>query len=835
MFSCVDIRKRASRILVSSLLVLLGTLPCVSQQEMQTAWFVDGYHGGIYGHYPKSWYTDFICDKLEENPDWKICLEIEPETWDTIAAIAPDDLARLRKFVSEGRVEFTNPTLAQPYLWNISGESILRQLTEGMRTIKKYFPEAEFNTYAVEEPCFTSCLPAVLAEVGCRYVVLRCPDTCWGGYPANYGKELVNMVGPDGTVLTAVPRPACEELERGTVWQTASWRNNPRYLAACQRAGIEHPVGMCYQDAGWKNGPWLGANAVRRPRNGLWKNIYTTWTEYIEEVSVGTTDDDWHFTQEDIKPCLMWGSSVLNGIARKVRWAENGLIQKEKLDVLENVFSPEGNNAGAKEVRSVEAVLPEMREAWRNLSLAQHHDAWIVPYNGLIRRRMTWADWVGIWTRNAYDVPLPSVEKFESDAKLSSADKPEGGVRLYNTTAHARKEVVQVGKWAFPVEVPAFGYADFSVEDMLSSASACEPCRVLEQDEHHVIVTNGCCTIAFDLDRGGVMTSLKTLSSSSQGEVREKEYVCPSARSPQESSFGELRGFFYKKDKWMSSTETRAKCVVRGNNTPRLVVSISGMIGNSPYVQHYQLDSGSMLINCSLRVDWKGNPGIGEYRQLAKEWKQDRRAFCDDRYKLNILFPANLKKARLWKDAPFDVCESRQDSTWYGSWSEIQHNVILHWADISEGEDGCGLALLTDHTGTYSYGEEFPLALTAQYSGVGLWGREYGIEGPLEMRYALYPHEGTWDEAGIARLSAEWNEPLTKVPLEGTKSPARSFVDVGNSGYELTCMRRTEDGVELRLFNSEGNDDVHEIRVGAKRFPVSIPRFGIKTIHLTSF
>ena len=34
----------------------------------------------------------------------------------------------------------------------------------------------------------------------------------------------------------------------------------------CRDAGIKHPVGMCFQDAGWKNGPWLGSG----------KNIKTT-------------------------------------------------------------------------------------------------------------------------------------------------------------------------------------------------------------------------------------------------------------------------------------------------------------------------------------------------------------------------------------------------------------------------------------------------------------------------------------------------------------------------------------------------------------------------------
>ena len=35
----------------------------------QRPYFVDGYHGGIYGHYPLEWKTQFITSTLEKHPD----------------------------------------------------------------------------------------------------------------------------------------------------------------------------------------------------------------------------------------------------------------------------------------------------------------------------------------------------------------------------------------------------------------------------------------------------------------------------------------------------------------------------------------------------------------------------------------------------------------------------------------------------------------------------------------------------------------------------------------------------------------------------------------------
>ena len=106
----------------------------------------------------------------------------------------------------------------------------------------------------------------MLKSFGYQFAVLKNPDTCWGGYTSAYGGELVNWIGPDGTAILTVPRYACEALQPGSCWQTIAWRNSPEYIQACFEQGIEHPVGMCLQDAGWRGGPWLGRAANGQAR-----------------------------------------------------------------------------------------------------------------------------------------------------------------------------------------------------------------------------------------------------------------------------------------------------------------------------------------------------------------------------------------------------------------------------------------------------------------------------------------------------------------------------------------------------------------------------------------
>ena len=52
------------------------------------------------------------------------------------------------------------------------------------------------------------------------------------------------------------------------------------------------------------------------------------------------------------------------------------------------------------------------------------------------------------------------------------------------------------------------------------------------------------------------------------------------------------------------------------------------------------------------------------------------------------------------------------------------------------------LALFSDHTTSYSYGEDFPLGLTAQYSGGGLWGPDYKITQSFEDEICNYTSSG---------------------------------------------------------------------------------------------
>ena len=836
--------------------ILIGLLFFALRCSAQTAYFIDGYHGGIYGHLPP-WQTKFMVEKLGQYPDWKINLELEPESWDSIAVQDPVSYAAFQRLFadqsSKGRVEYVNPAYGQSYMYNISGESIIRQLYYGMKKLRRHFPSVVFSTYSSEEPCFTSALPQILRSYGFKYASLKNPNTCWGGYTRAFGGELVNWVGPDGSSILTVPRYGMEALKPKSIWETIASANSREFVGKAFEDGIQHPAGMCLQDAGWAFGPWLGRGGdVYAPTK------YETWRGYMENVSTGKADKDWKFSQEDVLVGLMWGAQVLQRIAREVRVSENKIVTAEKMAAMAHEWKGQDwSEAG-------------FEGAWRTLLLSQHHDCWIVPYNG--KQGDTWADKVVKWTgnTNVYSDSVVSaavrglsgvdgerVGAGDGRGKAGAGVGGEQGVRVFNTTGVRRKEWVRVGEILFKADVPPMGYGTYQLKQ---GQKAVGSARVGQLSGGLWQVETDLYRIVLDAGKGGVITSWVAKG------LGGKEFV------ERGKSFNELRGNFYKAGGVRSSTETPAEIKVLEEGPAEVKLEIRGMIAGNPFTQVLTLQDGQPRVDMHLNIDWKGNPAIGEYFEVPKN-EEVRKAYYDDRYKLLALFPLRLAEQKVYKNAPFDVTESRLDNTFYNRWDSIKNNVLLNWVDVEDGAGEYGMALFCDHTTSYGHGKDFPLALTVQYSGNGIFYRDYKIDGSTEMNYAWIPHAGKWDQAGIWAEGTKWNEPLVvrtgEVDEQGGAGEQgmmkqggageRSLLQLERAGMEISSVRMEGNDLLVRLFNAEAAGEEQKLyfgfavksaeevgldgrlikgvairkdRSGRRYVQLSIPRFGIRTLRL---
>lgn len=835
-----------------------------SAASAQNTYFIDGYHGGIWGHYP-DWNTRFMVDMLQKHPYWKINVELEPETWDHASVVDPAAYAEFKSMVSDAnasKIEYVNPAYAQSYMYNIDGESIIRQFSYGIKKLTEHFPGITFSSYSSEEPCFTSALPQILTSFGIKYASLKNPNTCFGGYTAAHGGELVNWQGPDGTKILTIPRYAVEALQPKSTWQTIAWNNSPEYINAAFKAGIRVPVGMTLQDAGWKGGPFVGGGDAPRE-----KNQYTTWREYFNLVK-NDPQPVWKVSQEDIKVSLVWGSQVMQRIAQQVRRTENKLLGTEKLLALTYLTS-------------VKTAWPQaaLDTAWRTLLLSQHHDCWIVPYNGSPGN--TWANKVVYWTNKSKAIADSLIQNISpQQTNNQNNTKNKNVVTVFNTQIQARNEPVMISlpaksessefmltdnngkhfptqlvkdslgqtKILFNAEVPAFGYKQFYVDK--NSITSKTGAQITKLSNGNYQLETALYKLLIDPKKGGTISSL-------YAKKLRKEFV--DQHNP--LKFGGLRGNFYHDGGFKATWEAPAAIKIVENGPLQVKLEIRGKINQTDFIETITAGNEQPIIDFDLLIDWKQNVGIGEDTPKGTyKLTNCHKAFYDDSKKLLALFPLNLSNQKVAVNAPFDVTESKLKNTFFSSWDSIKNNIVLNWVDVSDAKSAYGMALFTDHTTNYTHGEDFPLGLDVQFSGMGLWGRDHTLSGPTHLHYAIMPHAGNWNQGDVWAASARWNEPMIALAdVSNQLKSSASIIASKTTGLTLTSAQIKDEDLIVRVLNT-GNDvnqsislnldfdraalidlngkeirQIHDASFTGKNklLKLSVPKFGFRTIRLT--
>jgi alpha-mannosidase len=508
--------------------------------------------------------------------------------------------------------------------------------------------------------------------------------------------------------------------------------------------------------------------------------------------------------------------------------------------------------------------------------LAQHHDCWIVPYNG--KPGKTWADEVLLWTNNTIG---KSDSIISASANIFNDKKGDGVfVRIYNTLGTKREEMVIVTipaqlegtplkivdatgkevvsqtllgaeKIMFKAYVPSMGYNTYRL--LPGKPAVIKGALVTRLPLGLYKIETDIYTILLDPTKGGIIKSLIAK------KLNNREFV----DKANARGFNELRGNFYNDGGFKSSQDKPARVEILQQGPLMVKLAIKGDIAGNPFTQTLTVAEGQERIDLKVALDWKGNPGIGEPTIAGTyKWQTPKKAFYDDRFKLLALFPLNLSNQKVYKNAPFDVTESRLENTFYNSWDSIKNNVILNWVDVTDGDGKYGMAMMTDHTTSYTHGRDFPLGLDLQYSGMGLWGLDYKINGPTSINYALIPHAGKWDKSGVWTDGTKWAEPLIAIVSDSSseKDQQGSFINIDKPGIEVSSMIFDGDYLLIRLFNAEGDGTSKKITFdvkinkaelvelnGTKKMDLKIirepgnktavefvvPRFGFRTIKLS--
>ncbi|OHB54470.1 MAG: hypothetical protein A2Y07_07155 [Planctomycetes bacterium GWF2_50_10] len=191
-------------------------------------------------------------------------------------------------------------------------------------------------------------------------------------------------------------------------------------------------------------------------------------------------------------------------------------------------------------------------------------------------------------------------------------------------------------------------------------------------------------------------------------------------------------------------------------------------------------------------------------------------------HRLRVMFPTDIATDVTWADAPFDVVSRPIKKLDPQDWAElrdlgdVQTNPMLTFVDIATKNRS--MAMLVTGLPEYDVLEDsrrtFALTLLRSIFH-GRLDPETKLPpihssqclGEHTYKYAIYPHQQSWDKAGVYEQAQQHNLSFTAVQCMGPgtgKLPAcASFISFDHPGLDISVIKKshTRDALVIRLVN----------------------------------
>lgn len=187
-------------------------------------------------------------------------------------------------------------------------------------------------------------------------------------------------------------------------------------------------------------------------------------------------------------------------------------------------------------------------------------------------------------------------------------------------------------------------------------------------------------------------------------------------------------------------------------------------------------------------------------------------------HRLRLLFPTGLDPKESVADSPFDVVRRPVAVPDTSGWREaaLRQWPMSSWVDVHDR--GHGLAFLHRWVGEYEVmdNQQGTLAITLLrcFSAPGGLGETHQAQvlaqcpGVHTFEYALFPHEGDWESAGVGDMAAQFRVPcrVAQTTRHSGSEPfaGKSFLQLApHAGLVVTALKQAEEGSDiiLRCYN----------------------------------
>ncbi|MFN8008389.1 MAG: glycoside hydrolase family 38 C-terminal domain-containing protein [Terriglobia bacterium] len=792
-------------------------------------------------------------------PHVKTCINLDARAYELIAERYPELSAKLKKYLSEGKAELIGGTYAQAMGSYISGESNLRQIVIGRKTIKKAL-DYDLATFLEEEEFTHPQLPQLLVGAEFRYASLAQVDT-WGraGIPV-LELNVLNWKGLDGTVIPSMPKNSLFSFGPQDIDSIPG-------LKELQKLG--KPLMVNWAEFGWEPHELPAYLSEAKKYEKFSKDFpieYVTLKEYMEKYGQNP-EKTIYLNMDSWVKLLPWGigGDQLRVLDRKV---EAILHAAERFDAI-------ASSLGER------PKIQQLEAAWKNLLTAQSHDVSLCEFSRWQSDRMapldrsedfhnfTWGtigyNHLSAAQNGAQEILDASLSAISGRINAQSRPASTQFLTVFNPSGWDRTEVIttgriyppklkaknvvvkddkgrviphqivkserdeggnlQVATLAFQAgAIPSVGYANYSVEFTNDATPALSTDLRLnleapEMENEFLKValnqSNGAIAslvdkktgremldgkkCSFPIFRGRPNPDFPLRSAFVKGKYPPEAMKIPASFDSSQSAvtldLHEGGAKASSIDYWKASLPNSIRWIEKG--------PVRATIKASHY---WPLLKFEIYVTLSAHTPWVEvvSRVLAEIPPALDMLDKERR------------FPAEIKEGYWLNFAPaFTPTTIRRDFPFGVEPTTRRFFPALTFLDLQD--DAGGLLLLHAGHQYFKLGEDGVISNLAVREWESFFTGEYGWPRYSEFRHVLFPHGKEFDEAQCVRRSEEFSHKLiphlAKSP-SGTLPPRRSFLSLSPANVMLSAFYKTLTGYELRAIEIGGKETAAEIEFG---------------------
>jgi alpha-mannosidase len=411
----------------------------------------------------------------------------------------------------------------------------------------------------------------------------------------------------------------------------------------------------------------------------------------------------------------------------------------------------------------------ELERIWRLLLLNQFHD--ILPGSGIAA---VYAD-----AAREHAAVAEGAARLR-DSALAALGDPTRAAAPVNLTPFTRAEAVEDPSGEIVhIEAAAYGFGTLvAAEDRVR----------LERDGDAIVLENGRLRARLD-GRGAVVSVIERASGHEALSAPGNRFELYEDR-PTAYDAWEIEPYHLETGRECGGAE-RSEVLREG--PLRAEIAFEHAIGDASRVrQVVRLDAGARRLEFRTTIEW------AERHRLLK-----------------VAFPVLVRSSSATYEMQFGVQER---PTHFNTVADLARFEVPGHRFVDVSEHGFGVALLTDSTYGYSaHAGTLRLSLLR-----GPTDPDPSADlGTHELAYALFPHEGTWQDGGVVAEARRFGSPITWVEHGGLPG---AFAEVDDAGLVLDTIKRAEGGggLVLRLYEAHGGRGVARVRLGV---PFTAARF----------